>query len=97
APTAGPGAPPRDMPAPTPPAPTVAPPEPAPLMRPVPVTPNANSPAAAPASQAQPARPRPAAAEIAGLLARGDGLLSVGDIASARLFYERASDAGNGR
>ena len=88
---------PRDMAAATAPAQTVAPPEPAPLVRPAPATPNANSQAAAPASQAPPARPRPAAAEIAGLLARGDGLLSVGDIASARLFYERASDAGNGR
>ena len=31
---------------------------------------------------------------MAGLLARGDNLLSVGDVASARLFYERAADAG---
>ena len=30
------------------------------------------------------------------LLARGDTLLSVGDVASARLFYERAADAGGG-
>ena len=30
------------------------------------------------------------------LLARGDTLLSIGDIASARLFYERAADAGGG-
>jgi hypothetical protein len=30
------------------------------------------------------------------LLARGDTLLSVGDVASARLFYERAVDAGDG-
>ena len=35
--------------------------------------------------------------EIAGLLARGDTLLRSGDIASARLFYERAANAGNGR
>lgn len=36
------------------------------------------------------------AADIAALVARGDGFLSAGDIASARLFYERAADAGNG-
>ena len=30
------------------------------------------------------------------LLARGDALLSVGDVVSARLFYERAVDAGGG-
>ena len=33
---------------------------------------------------------------MAGLLARGDTLLSVGDVASARLFYERAAGAGGG-
>jgi TPR repeat protein len=30
------------------------------------------------------------------LLSRGDALFGVGDVASARLFYERAADAGNG-
>jgi hypothetical protein len=35
--------------------------------------------------------------EIAELLARGDTLVRSGDIASARLFYERAANAGNGR
>jgi TPR repeat protein len=30
-------------------------------------------------------------------LARGDTLLRTGDVASARLFYERAADAGDGR
>ena len=34
--------------------------------------------------------------EMAALLARGDSLLSVGDVASARLFYERLADAGGG-
>jgi hypothetical protein len=33
---------------------------------------------------------------MAELLARGDTLLSIGDVASARLFYERAADAGGG-
>jgi TPR repeat protein len=35
--------------------------------------------------------------EIAELLARGDTLLRRGDVASARLFYERAANAGDGR
>jgi hypothetical protein len=39
--------------------------------------------------------PRPSA-EVAALVARGDKFLGAGDIASARLFYERAADAGNG-
>jgi hypothetical protein len=37
------------------------------------------------------------AADIAELLDRGDALLRIGDIASARLFYERAADAGSGQ
>jgi hypothetical protein len=35
-------------------------------------------------------------AEIAALLKRGDAFLTSGDITSARLFYERAADAGSG-
>jgi hypothetical protein len=42
------------------------------------------------------ADPRLSTEEMAVLLARGDSLLSVGDIASARLFYERVADAGGG-
>jgi TPR repeat protein len=34
---------------------------------------------------------------MAELLAHGDSLLHNGDIASARLFYERAAGAGDGR
>jgi TPR repeat protein len=33
---------------------------------------------------------------MATLLARGDAFLSTGDITSARLFYQRAADAGAG-
>jgi len=40
---------------------------------------------------------RLAAAEIAALVARGDAFLADGDIASARLFFERAADSGDGR
>jgi hypothetical protein len=44
-----------------------------------------------------PVRLRLPAAEIATLLERADRLFALGDIASARLFYERAADAGEGR
>jgi hypothetical protein len=40
--------------------------------------------------------PRLSAEDMGALLARGDTLLSVGDVVSARLFYERAADAGGG-
>ena len=43
-----------------------------------------------------PAPPAAAAAELAVLLDRGDGFRAAGDIASARLFYERATEAGSG-
>ena len=39
----------------------------------------------------------PSAAEVTELLARGDSFVLVGDIASARVFYQRAADAGDGR
>jgi hypothetical protein len=39
--------------------------------------------------------PRLTAIQIAELLARGDSFLHAGDVASARLFYERAADAGD--
>ena len=42
-----------------------------------------------------PANP-PMAAEMADLLARGDSFVVVGDIASARVFYERAASAEDG-
>jgi hypothetical protein len=81
------------------PAPAAAPAEPVPTALPTPASPTPKAPSgmAASTSNAPPDRPRPASTEIAALLARGDSLLGVGDIASARLFYERASDAGNGR
>src|SRR6516162_1252994 len=37
------------------------------------------------------------AAEIAELFARGDSFVVIGDIASARVFYQRAASAGDGR
>lgn len=44
-----------------------------------------------------PAQLRLPSTEIAALLARGDALFARGDISSARLFYERAANAGAGR
>jgi hypothetical protein len=41
--------------------------------------------------------PQLSAAELAALLARGDMLFSKGDLVAARLFYERAADAGEGQ
>jgi len=81
------------------PAPAAAPAEPVPTALPAPASPTPKAPSgmAASTSKAPPDQRRPASTEIAALLARGDSLLGVGDIASARLFYERASDAGNGR
>jgi len=39
----------------------------------------------------------PLAAEVADLLARGDSFVLIGDVASARVFYERGANAGDGR
>jgi hypothetical protein len=44
-----------------------------------------------------PAPPPLPAEQITALLARGDAFVRTRDIASARLLYERAADAGNGR
>ena len=41
--------------------------------------------------------PRRPADEIAALMARGDAFVAIGDITSARLFFQRAADAGDGR
>jgi hypothetical protein len=72
---------------------------------PEPVATSADHPGAtaAPGSTPEPAtqpvadRPRFSAAEVAALVARGDAFLAAGDIASARLFFERAADSGDGR
>ena len=58
------------------------------------------TPAKAPRAETATALPtagsRLSAEDMGALLARGDTLLSVGDVVSARLFYERAVDAGGG-
>jgi hypothetical protein len=71
---------------------------------PAPEVPDAEQPSATssprsapePASRAALAEPR-LAAEITALVVRGDAFLEAGDVVSARLFFERAADAGNGR
>ncbi len=75
-----------------------APPEEAPPI--VAVTPSALAPGTAPpvaipAPATPPEELRASTAEISALLARGDSLFGIGDVASARLFYERATDAGD--
>jgi hypothetical protein len=61
----------------------------------------ANAPVPAPTSPAAIAIAPPtsgfSSAEMAELLDHGDSLLRNGDVASARLFYERAAGAGDGR
>jgi TPR repeat protein len=52
---------------------------------------------ASPAPRNQPTMRAFSAAEIAGLLARGDWLFATGDVGAARLLYERAADAGAAR
>jgi hypothetical protein len=62
------------------------------------VGPDGSAPAAPPASHPvseRPKEPSTASVETASFLQRGDRLFGVGDIASARLFYERAADAGD--
>jgi hypothetical protein len=56
----------------------------------------AATPQAPPPPVQSPAGQHPSPAELAALVTRGDAFLSAGDIASARLFYERAADSGNG-
>jgi hypothetical protein len=64
-------------------------------------SPDAAPPGAVPTSVAPTAvtpssEPRAAPAETAALLVQGDSLFGVGVVTTARLFYERAADAGNG-
>jgi hypothetical protein len=68
--------------------------EPAPAMDAA--TPQPVAPAASPPAPRSPAVARLPRAAIAALVTRGDDFLKAGDIASARLYYERAADAGDG-
>ena len=61
---------------------------------PAPIVVPAPAPSAAAATSAPPS-PGATATDIGELLARGDAFLLIGDVTSARLFYERAADAGD--
>src|SRR5690242_5586580 len=85
-----------DASAPRAPAETAA----APMLENRPTTPGASSVPAPNATAATPlTQPTSvlSAAEVSELLQHGDSLLRIGDVASARLFYERAAAAGDGR
>jgi hypothetical protein len=68
---------------------------PTPAAPPAAATPQAPSPPVQSPPVQSRARQHLSAADIAALVTRGDAFLSAGDIASARLFYERAADAGD--
>jgi hypothetical protein len=61
------------------------------------VAPGAGPTAVPPAPARPPTEKSPSGVDIPLMLARGDSLRGVGDIASARLFYERAANAGDGQ
>jgi hypothetical protein len=61
----------------------------------VPMGTPATSSAEPPSTPSPPANPQTPSIEVAALVSRGDGFLNAGDITSARLFYERAADAGS--
>lgn len=74
------------------PAPPAPPPAPA-VIAPPPAPPVAAAPA--PPAAPPPAASTPASPEAAEFMKRGDDMLATGDIASARLFYERAAEQGH--
>jgi hypothetical protein len=80
-------------------SPSVVPPGPGPrsAVTPTATTSEATSTITSPAPWKPPSETVFSAAEIAALLARGDWLFATGDVASARLLYERAADAGVAR
>jgi len=74
----------------------ITPPAPAPVAPPL-EPPAAMAAVATPPAMELPRPPPPSAAHTAALVARGDVLVSSRDIASARLYYERAAGLGDGR
>ncbi len=79
------------------PAPAKPPEDAAPIVAvaPGPLAPDPTPVVALPVPMALPGVLRASTAESSALRARGDSLFGVGDVASARLFYERAIDAGD--
>ena len=102
-PSAGPGNKPGDAPPlgePTREASPAAPPTeatPSAVAAPAAQTPEPPTSIASPVPSAPPAGPLLSAPEIVALVARGDALFGKGDLAAARLLYERAADAGDGQ
>jgi hypothetical protein len=86
----------RHIDTPRPTTPTVAATSPPPAAQPPPDAPAQPVAPAAPPVPQSPAIAPLSSTETAMLLSRGDDFLKAGDIASARLYYERAADAGNG-
>jgi hypothetical protein len=91
------------LPAPKPATPRPTPSKPAGMPQPAassatvaPASPEPTSSAASPPPSRSAANQRLSQAEIAALVSRGDSFLNARDIASARLFYERAANAGDG-
>jgi hypothetical protein len=74
----------------------ITPPAPAPVTTPVEPQPSIATAPAPPVAEL-PLTPRSSAAETATLVTRGDAFVSMRDIASARGYYERAAELGNGR
>jgi hypothetical protein len=70
-----------------------------PMAAPVPPPPRATRVAPLPKPSAMPVESRhpvvEATSEVAELMTRGDEMLATGDVAAARLFYERAAESGN--
>jgi hypothetical protein len=60
-------------------------------------SPSGTQPPEKPTARGDTNSPPATGAEVADLLARGDSFILVGDVISARVFYARAFDAGDGR
>jgi len=82
-------------PAPAPAEPAAPPPAPEPVDASPPPPQTEVPPVAPPPARTEEAGGKPSAAERAALIARGDTLFAAQDIAAARLFYDRAADAGD--
>ena len=61
------------------------------------IAPDGETTIASPPAASGPDRRRASDTEIPALIHRGDSLFALGDIDSARLFYERAAKAGSGQ
>jgi len=86
----------KPAPAPVPPVPPASDAQPKPAeTAAVPASPPPAAESKPAAAQPAPTTPAVSAQELAQLIARGDELIGTGDIAAARLFYERAAEGGS--